>query len=194
MSRPRLKQRLFVDVPPSLFPLSRYVPLSRKENAPLQTLLSRKRKLSDPDPSPSTKKQKLVAGTPSSIPAPLVSASNASADFPNGFIYCHQCSRKRDISGVCTNKRVSHLLVNHPVYLAAIHCTVRETIISKDKSTTKEQRCKVKFCRSCLKNRYSEDLDVIIARKSTGKDKGHVNTEAYIFKSVSQQFTLLPAL
>jgi hypothetical protein len=35
-----------------------------------------------------------------------------------------------------------------------------------------------------LKNRYGEDLDVIKSRKSPGKDKGHVNTENYIFKSV----------
>ncbi|SRR6267154_2477755 len=31
-------------------------------------------------------------------PTPTV-ASNATADFPNGFFYCHQCNKKRDSSG-----------------------------------------------------------------------------------------------
>jgi hypothetical protein len=113
ISRP--KQLLFVDVPPSPFPLSRYSSISRKENAPLTTAspLSRKRKLSDPEGSSitSTKKQRLVPKSPlktSSIPEPLASASNTSADFPNGFIYCHQCSQKRDISGECIQPRVAN--------------------------------------------------------------------------------------
>ncbi|KAF8222939.1 hypothetical protein L208DRAFT_1319609 [Tricholoma matsutake] len=168
ISRP--KQRLFVDVPPSPFPLSRYSSLSCKENAPLTSanLLFRKRKLSDPNASSisSTKKKKLIAGTPlktGSIPALLTSAPSASADFPNGFTYCHQCSRKRDISAV-------------------IHCTKKEIITSKNKTATKELRCKVSLCRACLKNRYGEDLDTLIAQKSIGKDKEHVNTENYTFK------------
>lgn len=60
--------------------------------------------------------------------------------------------------------------------------------------STKEQRCKVKLCRTCLKNRYGEDLDVMIAQKSSGRDKEHVNTENYIFKFVYWQFHLLCSL
>lgn len=104
ISRPR--QSLYVDVPPSPFPLSRYSSLSHKENTPLTIAshLHRKRKLSDPKGG-STKKQKLAAVTPlqtSSSPVPLDSTPDVSADFPNGYIYCHQCSKKRDISGVHT--------------------------------------------------------------------------------------------
>lgn len=190
MSAPRSRpiQRVFVDVPVSPYPLPRYSSLSCKENAPLTptaSLLYRKRKLSDPGASSLTspKKQKLVSGTTlktNSQPAP---SAPTSIDFPNGFIYCHQCSRKRDKSGAYIQLRVSNPSIAQVAPPAAVHCTVREILTSKDKAI-REQRCTVKFCRSCLKNRYGEDLDVIKSRKSPGKDKGHVNTENYIFKSV----------
>jgi hypothetical protein len=184
MSAPILlsrRRRVFVDVPLSPYPLPRYSSLSHKENAPLTptpNLLHRKRKLSDPDASSlaSPKKQKLASGKTNFQLAPT------SADFPNGFMYCHQCSRKRDISGTCIQLRVYNPRIAQTAPPAAVHCTVKETIISKDK-TTKEQRCAVKFCKSCLKNRYGEDLDSIKSQKSPGK-KGHVNTENYTFKSV----------
>jgi len=102
-----------------------------KENAPLRASNmiqgqtrstsaspSRKRKLSESDtnmgvaavPSSSTKKAKLVtdADKPKVMKPSKASASvqktlpsNATEEFPNGFFYCHQCSKKRDSTCEC---------------------------------------------------------------------------------------------
>lgn len=97
---------------------------NRKENAPLRasnifqaqtkgdsTSPSRKRKLSESDtnmtvaaalPSSSTKKAKLAADVDNKTKskggalANKTQSSNISEEFPNGFFYCHQCSKKRD--------------------------------------------------------------------------------------------------
>lgn len=45
-------------------------------------------------------KQKPFASAP--IPMP-----NACPDYPNGFIYCHQCSKKRDVTGLYISLSVS---------------------------------------------------------------------------------------
>ena len=124
---------------------------NRKENAPLrpsnmfQTQMqstsaspSRKRKLSESDtntavaavPSSSMKKQKLVAyvdmskTTKPSKDGTMVQniqPSNASEEFPNGYFYCHQCSRKRDSTSEHTNSRLSYIasyptICNHSRY------------------------------------------------------------------------------
>jgi hypothetical protein len=137
----RIKQQVYVDIPSSPIPLSRYSAMSKsnatthvhaasvttsvvlKENTPLTLThgnmitpsISRKRKLSERDvPSSAlgllanTKKQKLVkpevkppvTALPSTLAPPA--ASNASLDYPNGYMYCHQCSRKYDVAGMCT--------------------------------------------------------------------------------------------
>jgi len=102
-STARRRQRLFVDVPPSPFPLSRYSSLSLKENTPLiaNSVLFRKRKRSDSvgTPADSPRKwQKIVNGaTRTSItsvaPIPSLVPANVSVGFPNGFIRCHQCAQ-----------------------------------------------------------------------------------------------------
>jgi hypothetical protein len=94
-----------------------------KENTPLQPLqlgmnqqpfvsTSWKRKLSDRDPSSlifdgvmiSSKKSKLSStanGTASNAKEiqPESLSKKAGLEFPNGFVYCHQCNKKRDASG-----------------------------------------------------------------------------------------------
>lgn len=97
--------------------------VNRKENAPLRatdmfqtqlkinsTPLSRKRKLSESDanmaiaaiPSSTMKKPKLATGAKvaekhkAGTLVPKIQSSNISEEFPNGFFYCHQCSKKRD--------------------------------------------------------------------------------------------------
>jgi len=112
----------YVQVPASPLSLASYHPLKApihtassmklKENTPLRPLqfstnpsMSHKRKLSDrgsihDGPISDVKKVKLFAadGTPSKAKAhPIVPTPNACPDFPNGYVYCHQCSTKRDI-------------------------------------------------------------------------------------------------
>ena len=112
----------YVQVPASPLSLATYRPLKTpiyaassiklKENTPLRPLqyatntsASRKRKLSNCDsihagPISVLKKVKLVAAdaTPSKVRSqPIVPTANACPDFPNGYAYCHQCCRKRDI-------------------------------------------------------------------------------------------------
>jgi hypothetical protein len=53
-------------------------------------------------------------------------------------------------------------------------------------------RCKAKYCRPCLKNRYGQDLDEIKGRSINGTSKetaGHDKTQGYIFKHVTSQVT-----
>ena len=114
----------YVQVPASPLSLASYHPLRTpihtassaklKENTPLRLQFttnpstSRKRKLSDcisihDGPISVLKKSKLIAAdeTPSKVKAPrsqqIVPTANACPDFPNGYVYCHQCSKKRDI-------------------------------------------------------------------------------------------------
>ena len=113
----------YVQVPASPLSLASYHPLRTpihtasstklKENTPLRLQFttnpstSRKRKLSDcvsvHGPISVLKKAKLNAAdeTPSKVKAPrsqqIVPTANACPDFPNGYVYCHQCSKKRDI-------------------------------------------------------------------------------------------------
>ncbi|KDR75076.1 hypothetical protein GALMADRAFT_156959 [Galerina marginata CBS 339.88] len=114
-----------------------------------------KRKLSDREPSslifdgvnPSAKKSKLSTGAtigalmPTQI-KPLLPAGNASPEFPNGFAYCHQCNKKRDIT-------------------ATVRCTVVEKYQTTKDKNTKERLCANKYCKSCLKNRYNEDIETL---------------------------------
>ncbi|KAI0268872.1 hypothetical protein BC834DRAFT_1031828, partial [Gloeopeniophorella convolvens] len=86
--------------------------------------------------------------------------SNATPDFPNGFFYCHQCNKKRD-------------------NLVGLYCTF------KTKTGGTLARCKAKYCRPCLKNRYGQDLDAIKGRGVSLQPKeivGHDKTQGYIFK------------
>ena len=110
----------YVQVPASPLSLASYrtpvhtaLSTKLKENTPFRLFTtnpssSRKRKLSDcisvhDGPVSVLKKAKFNAAgeTPSKVKAPqsqpIVPTANACPDFPNGYVYCHQCSRKRDI-------------------------------------------------------------------------------------------------
>ncbi|KAI0320792.1 hypothetical protein OF83DRAFT_1081399 [Amylostereum chailletii] len=85
--------------------------------------------------------------------------SNSSEEFPNGFFYCHQCAKKRD---ACEG----------------LQCTFKNTASGPD------LRCKAKYCKPCLRNRYGEDMEAVLQRGSNVKAKendGHVR-EGYVFK------------
>ncbi|KAG1775435.1 zinc-finger domain of monoamine-oxidase A repressor R1-domain-containing protein [Suillus placidus] len=83
--------------------------------------------------------------------------SNATPDFPNGFVYCHQCSKKRDAA-------------------LAVQCT-REDAKS-------QRRCNTKYCGPCLKNRYGLTLQDILSSSTVpaAEKKRHVSGEGYFFK------------
>ena len=52
-------------------------------------------------PEPKMKRRKSEINTQSATRATHTVATNASAEFPNGFFYCHQCNKKRD--SACTS-------------------------------------------------------------------------------------------
>lgn len=215
----RLKQRVYVDIPSSPVPLSRYSAISKpnttphvhaasvatsglKENTPLPLThdsmintgsIFRKRKLSERDVPSSTlglvvntKKQKLtkidVQDRPpaqTSVPTPYPN-NNFSSEYPNGFLYCHQCARKYDVAGIFLPTPCHHVLM-FSLYQVSVQCTMKITSMIKD-GTIKERRCGGKFCGKCLKSRYGENIDEIKSMKNRKQEHGHVESTTYTFK------------
>ena len=101
-----------------------------------------------------------------------VKPSNASEEFPNGHLYCHQCNKKRDAP------RESHLL-RSTSNLDCLHtyCDPTEVI----SCTEAAKKCKTKYCKPCLSNRYGEDIDEIKKSPPSGRGKSKM---PYTFKSV----------
>lgn len=123
--------QVFVELPPPRTSLKRlpHVPSAgHKENA-----LSRS---SAPQMSSSTpsehaqNKRKLdgdamVAGQPATkkqkqpnhaVPQTVANATN---EYPNGFVYCHQCNKKRDVTGssTCSRSSCTHTALSlHPLH------------------------------------------------------------------------------
>ena len=174
----------YVQVPASPLSLASYRPLRTpihtasgtklKENTPLRlqfttnSSTSRKRKFSDcvsihDGPLSVLKKAKLIAAdaTPSKVKAPrsqqIVPTANACPDFPNGYVYCHQCSKKRDI----LSKFASYTSITFEVFnilIATIQCNIVKHRQTKHKGTV-ERLCTNKYCKACLKRKYNEDLE-----------------------------------
>lgn len=117
-----------------------------KENTPLRPSLfampqhvssstSLKRKLSDRDtPSQvmdgvvlSSKKSRLSMDASTSLKArqaePQIPLSNATEEFPNGWVYCHQCNKKRDVTGRSrVYYRCVYSCINHMIRHGSLHC------------------------------------------------------------------------
>ncbi|KAF8070697.1 hypothetical protein FPV67DRAFT_1412971 [Lyophyllum atratum] len=170
----RFKQQVYVDVPLSPYLIHRQssnksAPIHAlasdvKENTPLRPSNGRsmsnalKRKISEHDLSvakPNPTKRKLTDAP--ALPQQSNVASNACPEFPNGFAYCHQCSKKRDA-------------------LLCMQCTS----VTYPKGV--EKRCSAKYCESCLKNRYGEDASEIKSRGAKRSEKGHVENTNFTFK------------
>ncbi|KAF9484432.1 hypothetical protein BDN70DRAFT_825471 [Pholiota conissans] len=165
--------KAYVQVPPSSLALSTHLSARSslahvaasskvKENTPLRPSLlampchalsstSFKRKLFDRDISThvmdavviSSKKPRLSvdASVPLKVQVqPILPLSNASEGFPNGWVYCHQCNKKRDVT-------------------ETVRCTNVEMRYTTRDKNPKERLCHNKYCRSCLKNRYAEDIN-----------------------------------
>ena len=182
-ARPSIQRinNAYVKVPLSPMSLASYHPLKThasstklKENTPLRppqfttnSSTSRKRKLSDCDsihdgPISLLKRAKLVVadGTLSRAKAPqsqpIVPTANACTEFPNGYVYCHQCYKKRDI----LSKFAFFTLITSEVniLIATIQCNIIKQRQTKRKGTV-ELRCLNKYCKGCLKRKYNEDLE-----------------------------------
>lgn len=84
---------------------------------------------------------------------------NTTSSFPNGFVYCHQCSQKCDAA-------------------LAVQCTCEDMKL--------ERQCNTKYCSPCLKNRYGLMLQDILSTSTVpaAKKKWHVSSEGYFFKFV----------
>lgn len=91
----------------------------RRSNASISPMepLSHKRKLSGASASspevvramPTVKKQKLVTATGSSAkskPGQSSGVQETNSEYPSGFFYCHQCSKKRDALGISSRFRL----------------------------------------------------------------------------------------
>jgi hypothetical protein len=174
--------KAYVQVPASPLSLASYHPLRTpihtasstrlKENTPLRLQFttnpstSRKRKLSDcisiHDGSISAlKKAKFnVDETPSKVKASrsqqIIPTANACPDFPNGFAYCHQCSKKRDILSKFASFTSITFIFN--ILIATIKCNDVNHRQTKSKGTV-ERLCPNKYCKACLKKKYNEDLE-----------------------------------
>ncbi|KIK90793.1 hypothetical protein PAXRUDRAFT_151092 [Paxillus rubicundulus Ve08.2h10] len=116
---------------------------------------------SDVDPAvgtpeqPFTKKPKVAQTNPDAI-SQVTKLPNAADEYPNGFVYCHQCNKKRDAA-------------------ASVHCTLKDH---------KGRRCGAKYCKPCLKNRYGLILEDIVTGGVTEEmvQEEHVRGQDYHFK------------
>ena len=170
----------YVQVPASPLSLASYHPLRTpvhtasstklKENTPFRLFTtnsstSRKRKLSDcisihDGPISVLKKSKLNATdeTPSKVKAPrsqqFIPTANACPNFPNGYVYCHQCSQKRDILSKFASYTSITFVLN--ILIATIQCNTVNQRQTKHKGIV-ERPCTNKYCKACLKKRYDED-------------------------------------
>ncbi|EAU91718.2 hypothetical protein CC1G_04486 [Coprinopsis cinerea okayama7 len=98
-----------------------------------------------------------------------VDPSKACPEFPNGWTYCHQCCKKRDLGDT-------------------IHCTTLEQREVGKTKVVKSKRCVNKFCRPCLKNRYNLDLDALKTNKK--REPGHLDNAGYYFNAMAVRKSL----
>jgi len=150
----------------------------------------------DGTPSASNKKPKPTGtATPlklSQINSParnVESSSNACPEYPNGWTYCHQCCKKRDLTGsfIVFVTAAASLTAQ----TATIHCTFVEEKHVKRSTVVKHQRCVAKYCKPCLQNRYGQDIEDL--RRNKKWETGHIENAGYSFKCVSPLSHTTPA-
>ncbi|KAJ7045463.1 hypothetical protein C8F04DRAFT_434813 [Mycena alexandri] len=164
---------VYVAVPLAPYPILHRVPsTSLKENEPWRVSTA----TMDESAASSFLKRKLSYSyeTPNQFPMTVMKKPKLVSDFvmvgpaaseppPPSYIYCHQCGKKRD-------KEVS------------AHCSYVEVYVVASDRPAKTRRCHNKYCKSCLKNRYNEDIDAIKANTATnGVQNGHLG-EPYEYK------------
>ncbi|KAF5351686.1 hypothetical protein D9756_007699 [Leucocoprinus leucothites] len=141
---------------------------------------SLKRKTSSRDDAPAKKHRtqpvtitlKPKARPFASAPIPM---PNACEDYPNGFIYCHQCSKKRDVTDAI---QCTFLELIHPA-----RDKDKEPVPNHKEKPPRERRCVGKFCKFCLKNRYDLEFDDLVAKvRAANHEPGHIDSADYIYK------------
>jgi hypothetical protein len=168
MGGQRRLSQVFVEIPSSATTTNHppHVPSNRRGNAlrasvSQNTIMSMntssKRKQDETHDQPSKKAK--VETTSIKLNTTRRPLANATADFPNGFVYCHQCNKKRDAA-------------------ITVHCTFQAAKSSR--------RCIAKYCAPCLKNRYGIVLQDVLSTSTVPADqkKRHVSSEGYFFKYV----------
>lgn len=109
--------------------------------------------------------------------------------YPIGWFYCHQCEKKRGNEGEYSYASYFHVvLINNSLCaLVRLQCTLRDP-------KNRNERCRAKYCKPCLRNRYDQDFDEL--RAHTGEDMlksekaKHFNGESYYFEYVKFLFGL----
>lgn len=111
-----------------------------------------------------------------------VKAPLKTAEYPNGWFYCHQCNKKRDMSRKsCTQTERTPL--TDPFYVEGLHCTMKDM-----SSHIQNARCKAKYCIPCLKNRYNKTIEEL--KMDTGADltrkerERHIPNQPFLFRYV----------
>lgn len=80
------------------------------------------------------------------------------------------------------------MLLHYPCSSVRLQCTTKDS---------KDGRCKAKYCKPCLYNRYNEDFDKLKANTGAGMSKSekakHVSDESYYFEYALFYFQMLLA-
>lgn len=172
--------QVFVELAASRDPLKHLPHVSstgHKENALSRPSTSQMN--SSTHPAPAHNKRKLdvetsVADQPATKkhkhPKDTMSVANAADEFPNGFVYCHQCNKKRDATGPSHPLPSAAHTLTSP--LVSVRCTAKDR---------KGRRCNAKYCKPCLKNRYGLLLEDVLADGETDQDN-HVHGLGYHFR------------
>jgi hypothetical protein len=187
MSCPYPLRQVYVEIPPSPLHTRPHISSTSalKENTPfrlahgnMQGSTSHKRKLvpSDATPMPSPKKSKTLL-EPSAKPRKSGSVHPPKEELPNGWENCHQCGQKRDPSG---NFSFGFPLgASERAQTDIVVCTF---LCAPPTKKPTRRRCGCKFCKTCLRNRYAEDINAI--KSSSPGEPGHFEGEKYTFKYV----------
>lgn len=143
---------------------------------------SKKPKLSSPASQPAGKAKASAKAKTQDVKEKQAANEDPSADeYPNGFFYCHQCTRKRDTSCEYPQESSRDAYSSKWIATDGIHCTYK-----REKNKSQTERCRLKYCIACLKNRYQEDFDSIKSRDKSDlspKQRAlHVSEETFYYK------------
>ncbi|KAK0195341.1 hypothetical protein F5146DRAFT_1173629 [Armillaria mellea] len=145
--------KVHVQIPPS--PLRLYhKPILA---SPIPTTTSRLKENTTLPRMPSSPTMKRKADDQEIIGSTAKKAKSTPTDAPG--VFCHQCNRKRDPAD-------------------CLQCTAMQTRSGQVMS----RRCAVKFCRSCLKNRYDENLESLKLSAGSVGVEGHFKEAGYLFR------------
>ncbi|KAK0225847.1 hypothetical protein IW262DRAFT_715074 [Armillaria fumosa] len=152
-SAARRFMKVHVQIPPS--PLRLYnKPILA---SPIPTTSSRLKENTTLPRIPSSATMKRKADDQEIVGSTAKKAKSTPEDAPG--VFCHQCNKKRDAAD-------------------CLQCTAMRTRPGQVMS----RRCAVKFCRSCLKNRYNENLDTLKLSAGSVGEEDHIKEAGYVFR------------